>query len=204
MITTALVSAWIARFGEIIEDRADYLTKLDSPIGDADHGANMLRGMTAAVPAAENAPTIDAQLKAVGMAMLSKVGGTSGPLYGTLFLKAAMTLGQRAEVAPSEFAAALRTGADALAFRGKAEPGDKTMVDALAPAVAALEAHVAEDFAAAAEAAHRAADEGRAATTDMVARKGRASYLGERSVGHTDPGATSATYLFQALAEVSR
>ncbi|NLE97385.1 MAG: dihydroxyacetone kinase subunit L [Propionibacterium sp.] len=205
MVTTATVAAWITRYAAIIDENEALLTELDSPIGDADHGANMARGMAAAVPGIDAVPTIDAQLKQVGMAMLSKVGGTSGPLYGTLFLRAAMALGARAEVASSEFAEALATGAAALAERGKADPGDKTMVDALAPAVAALERALSEGhgFADAAAAAFEAADAGREATTPMLARKGRASYLGERSVGHTDPGATSAAYLFRALQEVA-
>lgn len=206
MVTTEFVRAWLTRYADIISEHEAELTQLDSPIGDADHGANMARGLAAARAALDGPATIDEVLKQVGMAMLSKVGGTSGPLYGTLFLRAAMAVGPHAEVSPTEFARALAVGARGLADRGKAVPGDKTMVDALAPAVQALEQRLADgaDLAEAAAAARTAADEGREATTPMVARKGRASYLGERSAGHTDPGATSATYLFTALEEVAR
>lgn len=204
MIKTALVQAWMKRYAEIIADKADYLTELDSPIGDADHGANMHRGMSAAVPAIEDESTIDGMLKKVGMTILSKVGGTSGPLYGTLFMKTAAALDGDTEVSPSQFVAALREGLNSLVLRGKTDLGDKTMVDAISPAVNELrdQLEAGAEFPDAVRAAAKAADEGREATTDMVAKKGRASYVGERSVGHTDPGATSSAYLFQALAEV--
>ncbi|WP_235001707.1 dihydroxyacetone kinase subunit DhaL [Arcanobacterium ihumii] len=198
MITTEFVTAWIGRFGDLIQENAAMLTELDSPIGDADHGGNMARGMNAAVPVLADASNLEAQLKGLGMTMLSKVGGTSGPLYGTFFLKAAKELGAQTEVADEVFIHALRAGLDGLVARGKAELGEKTMVDAITPAIETLEA--AGDVASGAQAAFDAAAAGRDATTPMLAKKGRASYLGERSIGHQDPGATSATMLFEALA----
>ncbi|MBM7825245.1 dihydroxyacetone kinase-like protein [Arcanobacterium pluranimalium] len=200
MITTDFVTAWITRFGELIQENQAMLTELDSPIGDADHGGNMARGMSAAVPALADAANLEAQLKGLGMTMLSKVGGTSGPLYGTFFLKAAKELGSQTEVSDDVFIGALRAGLDGLVSRGKAELGDKTMVDALTPAIEALEA--AGDLALGAPKALEAATAGRDATIPMLAKKGRASYLGDRSIGHQDPGATSATMLFEALAGV--
>ncbi len=198
VITTEFVTAWIGRFGDLIQENAAMLTELDSPIGDADHGGNMARGMNAAVPVLADASNLEAQLKGLGMTMLSKVGGTSGPLYGTFFLKAAKELGAQTEVADEVFIHALRAGLDGLVARGKAELGEKTMVDAITPAIETLEA--AGDVASGAQAAFDAAAAGRDATTPMLAKKGRASYLGERSIGHQDPGATSATMLFEALA----
>jgi phosphoenolpyruvate---glycerone phosphotransferase subunit DhaL len=195
--------AWVREFARTIAEHKDELTELDSAIGDADHGANMDRGMTAAVAALESAPPADpaALLKQVGMTLVSKVGGASGPLYGTFFLRMAGALGT--EPADGEtFARALRAGLDGVIARGKAEPGDKTMVDALGPACDALDAALAggqpldQALASAAEAARK----GRDATIPLIARKGRASYLGERSAGHQDPGATSTALLLDAAA----
>lgn len=198
MISSKTVARWLTRYAQLVADNEAHLTELDSPIGDADHGANMKRGMQAALPALES-ETMGGQLKGVAMAMLSKVGGTSGPLYGTFFLKAATALGDATEVEPQRFASALRSGLDGLIARGKTELDDKTMVDALAPALDALEAET--DWSAATRAAAKAAAAGRDHTIGLLARKGRASYLGERSVGHMDPGAASATLLFDALIE---
>ncbi|MFQ1002070.1 dihydroxyacetone kinase subunit DhaL [Modestobacter sp. SSW1-42] len=192
---------WVRGFGAVVHAHRDELTELDSPIGDADHGTNMDRGTTAALEGLDATPPADAAalLKGVAMAMISKVGGTSGPLYGTFFLRMS---GALADGSPAAFTAAFRAGVDGVVARGKAEPGDKTMVDALLPAAAALEEQVAADrpLAEALRAAADAAAGGRDATTPMLARRGRASYLGERSVGHQDPGATSAALLVQALA----
>ena len=193
--------AWVRAFAAEVTAHRDELTELDSPIGDADHGANLDRGLTAALEGLAATPPADpaALLKAVAMAMISKVGGTSGPLYGTFFLRLSGAFG---DGSPAAFAAAFRAGVDGVVARGKAEAGDKTMLDALLPAADALQEAVdagkplAEALAAAADAAAA----GRDATTPMVARKGRASYLGERSVGHQDPGATSAAMLVQAAA----
>ena len=160
--------------------------------------------MSAAVAALEAAPPADAAalLKTVGMTMVSKVGGASGPLYGTLFLRMAGAVGS-GPLDAAGLAAALRAGYDGVVARGKAEPGDKTMLDALGPACDALDAALADgqDLGAALRAAAQAADAGRDATVPMVARKGRASYLGERSAGHADPGATSVALLVHAAAD---
>lgn len=202
-ITTADATAWMVRYADAVDTQRDHLTELDSAIGDADHGANMDRGMRAAVDkvAADRPEFLDELLKGVGMTLVSTVGGTSGPLYGTFFLRLAAALGHEAEADASTLAAALRAGLDGVVARGKAEPGDKTMIDAMAPAVAAFEDAVAEGFGPAAAASAEAADAGRDATEPLVARKGRASYLGERSAGHIDPGAASTALLFRALSE---
>ncbi len=200
-LDVSALEAWVREFARSIAEHKDELTALDSAIGDADHGANMDRGMSAAVAALEASPPADpgALLKQVGMTLVSKVGGASGPLYGTFFLRMAGTLGP--DPADDEaFARALRAGLDGVIARGKAEPGDKTMLDALAPACDALDAALAagEPFGAALRAAAAAAGAGRDATVPLVARKGRASYLGERSAGHQDPGATSTALLLDA------
>ncbi|WP_138734502.1 dihydroxyacetone kinase subunit DhaL [Modestobacter excelsi] len=200
-LDVAALGAWVREFARSIAEHKDELTALDSAIGDADHGANMDRGMSAAVAALEASPPADpaALLKQVGMTLVSKVGGASGPLYGTFFLRMAGALGPD-PADDQTFARALRAGLDGVIARGKAEPGDKTMLDALTPACDALEAALAEGqpFGAALTAAAAAAGEGRDATVPLVARKGRASYLGERSAGHQDPGATSTALLLDA------
>ena len=183
--TTAELEQWVRTFARLIQENKDNLTDLDAAIGDADHGANMDRGLKAAVAALdENAPPNPSALfTKVGMTLVSTVGGASGPLYGTLFLRLGGALPDTEPVSSEQLAVAMRAGLDGVVTRGKAEAGDKTMSDALAPAVDAMEA-------------------GRDSTTPMLARKGRASYLGERSVGHQDPGATSATLLIAAADEV--
>ncbi|WP_433782136.1 dihydroxyacetone kinase subunit DhaL [Actinomycetospora sp. CA-101289] len=194
---------WLRAFAASIAEQQDDLTALDAAIGDADHGANMHRGMTAVVDALPTTPVGPAALlKQTGMVLIRTVGGTSGPLYGTLFLRMASAAGDETTLAPETFAKAWRAGVEGLVARGKAELGDKTLYDALGPAVDALDASLAdgESLAAALRAASAAADRGRDATTPMVARKGRASYLGERSAGHQDPGATSAALLVAAAA----
>jgi len=200
---TAALTRWIREFARLIAEHGPALTELDSAIGDADHGTNMDRGMSAAVAALGAAHPADpaALLKQVGMTLVSKVGGASGPLYGTFFLRMAGALGP--EPADAEtFARALRAGLDGVVARGKAEPGDKTMLDALAPACDSLDAALAagQPLGEALQAAAAAAAKGRDATVPLVARKGRASYLGERSAGHQDPGATSTTLLLEAAA----
>jgi phosphoenolpyruvate---glycerone phosphotransferase subunit DhaL len=203
-IDTATLVDWITRFRDAVTEKREWLTELDSAIGDADHGANMARGMTAVVEKLDaGAPaTVDELLKSVGMTLVSSVGGASGPLYGTLFLRMGMTAGAVTELDAAGLAAALRAGLDGIVARGKAEAGDKTLFDAMSPAVDALDAGVARGagLADAAAAAATAAAAGRDATLPLVARKGRASYLGERSAGHLDPGAASVTLLFDALA----
>lgn len=200
-------TAWLAAFRDRVTEQRSYLTDLDSAIGDADHGANMARGMAAVMAKVEGAPaaTADELFKAVGMTLVSSVGGASGPLYGTFFLRLGATAGAVSEVDAAALAAALRAGFEGVLARGKAEPGDKTMVDAMGPALEAMNASVASgaSLADATAAARDAAAAGRDATEPLVARKGRASYLGERSAGHLDPGATSTALLFDALAEVA-
>jgi dihydroxyacetone kinase-like protein len=203
-IGTDILVDWITRFREAVTEKREWLTELDSAIGDADHGANMARGMSAvAEKLAAGAPaTADELLKAVGMTLVSSVGGASGPLYGTFFLRMGMTAGAVTELDAAGLAATLRAGLEGIVARGKAESGDKTMFDAMAPAVDALDAAIAEgdDLTAASRKAADAAAAGRDATEPLVARKGRASYLGERSAGHLDPGAASTALLFEALA----
>ncbi|SHI93530.1 dihydroxyacetone kinase, C-terminal domain [Tessaracoccus bendigoensis DSM 12906] len=203
-LTIDQLADWLRRFAGIVEQNKSYLTDLDSAIGDADHGANMARGTAAVVSHLDEANTVDALLKKAGMTLVSTVGGTSGPLYGTLLMKMGMATGNVTQLSTAEFARAFRAGLDGLIARGKTELGDKTMVDALAPALDALDASVADgaQWPDAAAAAAAAAAAGRDATTPLIARKGRASYLGERSIGHMDPGAASSTYLFDALVEV--
>jgi dihydroxyacetone kinase-like protein len=196
---------WLEVFARSIAEQKDVLTGLDAEIGDADHGANMHRGMQAVRTEIENSEYADpsALLKQVGMTLVRSVGGASGPLYGTLFLRMATSAGSSAVLDAATFAKALRAGMEGVVARGKAEAGDKTMYDALAPAVDALDTSVASGapIGDALRAASAAADAGRDATIPLLARKGRASYLGERSVGHQDPGATSAALLVAAAAE---
>jgi dihydroxyacetone kinase-like protein len=195
---------WLSRFSALVTENRTYLTELDSAIGDADHGVNMVRGMTAVMEKVGAAPpeAVDALFKTVGMTMVSTVGGASGPLYGTFFLRFGTTAGAVTELDGAALAAALRAGFDGVIARGKAELNDKTMVDAMSPAIDALDSAVAggANVSDAAAAAFSAAEAGREATIPLVARKGRASYLGERSAGHLDPGATSTAMLFQSLA----
>ena len=200
-ITTAEFAAALETFADRIHAAREELTALDSAIGDADHGINMDRGMTAV---RGNLPTLrdgqaGALFKQAGRTLISTVGGASGPLYGTFFLRLGTALGEAEDVAPADVARGLRAGLDGVIGLGKANLDDKTMVDAMTPAVEALEAGAEADFATALAAAADAAAAGRDRITPLVARKGRASYLGERSAGHQDPGATSATILFEAL-----
>jgi dihydroxyacetone kinase-like protein len=202
-VTVPDLLAWVEAFQRHVHDERDHLTALDSAIGDADHGINLDRGMTAVVgKVAGAAPdTVDALCRSVGMTLVSTVGGASGPLYGTFFLRFGTASGALERLDAAGLAAALRAGLDGVVARGRAEPGDKTMVDALGPAVAAFEDAAASGVLRAAAAARDAAEQGRDATIPLVARKGRASYLGERSAGHIDPGAASSALLVRALAE---
>jgi dihydroxyacetone kinase-like protein len=206
-VTTAVLDQWVRRFADLVAENREHLTELDAAIGDADHGSNMDRGMKAAVAALDESQpaTPGALLKKVAMTLVSKVGGASGPLFGTFFLRMSTSLGDAEAVSASDLATALRAGLGGVVDRGKAEPGDKTLYDALAPAVDALDAALEKDetLAAALEAARDAAVAGRDATTPMVARKGRASYLGDRSAGHQDPGATTVALLLEAATRSS-
>jgi len=203
-VTVPVLEAWIREFATRVADQRDLLTQLDAAIGDADHGANMDRGLTAVVAALEKEDFTSAAalLKRVGMTLVSTVGGASGPLYGTLFLRMATSAGEVEALDGPAFAKTLRAGLDGVVARGKAEAGDKTMFDALAPAVDELDTALAGggSLGEAMRAATAAAEAGRDATIPMLARKGRASYLGERSVGHQDPGATSVTLLIASAA----
>jgi dihydroxyacetone kinase-like protein len=201
-LTVEGFARWMRSFATSIHDNAAFLTDLDSAIGDADHGTNMDRGMDAVVAAldANEFGDADALFKKVGLTLVSTVGGASGPLYGTFFLRFGAALQGFDGIDARSFGAALRAGVDGVVARGKAGPGDKTMYDALAPAAEAFDAAVDEGLAVALEAAAVASAEGRDKVTPLVARRGRASYLGERSAGHQDPGATSATYLIETAA----
>ena len=199
-----LARAWVQAIAVAVGRRKDHLTQLDSAIGDADHGTNLDRGFTAAAAAVSDlAPdTVGAVLTKTGATLISTIGGASGPLYGGAFRAMGKAL-DTPLAEPPAFAEALAAGLASVQKLGTAATGDKTMIDAYAPAVAAFEeqARQGADFAAAAAAAADAAEEGMRATTPLQARKGRASYLGARSVGHQDPGATSTALIFRALAD---
>ncbi|WP_327287707.1 dihydroxyacetone kinase subunit DhaL [Streptomyces sp. NBC_01198] len=201
-----LARAWVQAIAAVMAGERDRLTQLDSAIGDADHGVNMQRGFAAAAAALDDdgLKTVGAVLVKVGSTLISSVGGASGPLYGSTFRAIGKAL-DTPQADPVLFAAALAAGLQSVQKLGAATPGDKTMIDAYAPALAAFqeEADAGAEFAAAARAAARAAEEGMRATAPMQARKGRASYLGPRSIGHQDPGATSTALVFRALADTA-
>lgn len=204
-ITKDDVLKWVKDFAQVIEDNHEMLTELDREIGDADHGANMRRGFKAVL---EKLPSVEDKdigtiLKNVGMTLLSKVGGAAGPLYSTFFTKAGIAIGAKTEMELSDWAEALEASTVGIAKLGHAQPNDKTMLDAMYPALSALKAAMengdstGEALQKSAEAAH----EGMLATIPLLAHKGRASYLGERSIGHQDPGATSTYFLIKSAAE---
>jgi dihydroxyacetone kinase-like protein len=200
------VIAWIQAFADAIGENKDYLTQLDSAIGDGDHGTNMNRGLQAVLGKLPDLAEKDigAILKAVGMTLISTVGGASGPLYGTFFLQLGGATSGKLELSVADWASGLQAAVDGVVMRGKAGPGDKTMLDTLLPALAAVK-EAAASGAGLAEALHDSAaagERGMLATIPLVARKGRASYLGERSAGHQDPGATSSDLLLKSAAAV--
>ena len=200
-VTLGQLVRFVELFAARLAAEKEYLTTLDSAIGDADHGINMDRGfqaVTAKLPELASG-TPGGLLKGVGMTLISTVGGASGPLYGTFFLRAGTALGETTEVSPEQLIGALRAGLEGVVQRGKANLEDKTMVDAMSPAVAVLEDATDGRWPAVLADAAIAAAAGRDHVTPLVARKGRASYLGERAAGHQDPGATSTTFLFEAL-----
>lgn len=203
VLDARLVVEWLRAAANAVRRERDYLTELDAAIGDADHGVNLDRGFSAVVTALnEAAPaTPGAVLALAGRTLISSVGGASGPLYGTVLREAAKVLGDNAEVDAAALTAALQAGLLGVQKIGGAAPGDKTMVDALTPATMAMAAAVRSGggLDTAVESAAKAAEEGARATVPLEARKGRASYLGPRSVGHQDPGATSTALLFAAL-----
>lgn len=192
---------WMSSFATSMEEHREELVRLDTAIGDGDHGTNMNRGMRKAMKTlqASEQPDASAGLKTVAMALISNVGGAAGPLYGTLFLQMSTALAGKDEIDLGSYAAAWRKGLEGVQALGKAEPGDKTMVDALIPAVEALEQ--ASELDDGLREAASAAESGMRDTIPLVGRKGRASYLGERSKDHQDPGATSTYYLFKSAAE---
>lgn len=200
-----LVVRWVRDFAEVIADKKEELTALDAAIGDADHGINMDRGMKAVLAKLDGVADGDVGglLKTVGMTLVSTVGGAGGPLYGTLYMQMGTALAGKPELDLQGWAEAVAKGLDGVVMRGKAEPGDKTMVDALTPARDALKEALEEgaSFGDALRRSASAAEDGMKATIPLVARKGRASYLGERSAGHQDPGATSSFLLLKAAAD---
>jgi len=198
---------WLRLSAKAMAEHRVELIELDRAIGDSDHGENMDRGFQAVLQKLDESPpeTAGAALKAAAMALMSKVGGAAGPLYGTAYLRAATSLGEATDVDPDALAAALIAARDGIVARGKAEVGDKTMIDAWTPAVEAASNAAASGLEALAvlEAAADAAEAGARATDPLVARKGRASYLGDRSAGHRDPGAASTALLLRAAAEAA-
>lgn len=205
-INAEQVLKFIEMVAATVKEQRDYLTQLDSAIGDADHGINLDRGFSAVIA---KLPTvadkdIGAILKTVGTTLVSTVGGASGPLYGTAFLRAGMATADRFELGPDDVVVALQAALEGIQARGKAQRGEKTMVDAIAPGIDALKEALAagDDFGAALRTSVEATRQGMEATTPMLATKGRASYLGERSIGHQDPGATSAYLIAQAMLRV--
>jgi dihydroxyacetone kinase-like protein len=204
-LTPNLIVASLKRICQVLHDKRQYLTELDSAIGDADHGINMDRGFTAVLPKLDTVEGQDAGviLKLVASTLISTVGGASGPLYGTAFLRAGAALTGKRSVSVDDCATALAAAVQGIRDRGKATTGEKTMLDALVPAQEAL-ASAAKDGLDLPEAfalAATAAEEGAKATIPMLATKGRASYLGERSIGHQDAGATSSALMLRAVAD---
>jgi len=202
-VTTEQVIAWLQRSAAALHEQRDYLTQLDSAIGDADHGANMDRGFTAVMDKLPGVADKDAGtiLKTVGTTLVSTVGGASGPLYGTAFLRAGMALAGKMELQESDVLSALQAALEGITARGKAKPGEKTMIDALHPAIETFKAalEVGAPLKEALAKATASAEAGMKATIPMLATKGRASYLGERSIGHQDPGATSSWLFLRAM-----
>ncbi len=204
-ITTEDTVRWINQVALVLHENREFLTQLDSPIGDADHGINMDRGFKAVL---EKLPTVAAIdigsiLKTVGTTLVSTVGGASGPLYGTAFLRAGMATSGKHELYEADVVNLLEVALEGVKARGKAQPGEKTMVDALTPALAAAKEAEAQNLGLSEllRRASEAAEKGMKATIPMLATKGRASYLGERSIGHQDPGATSSWLILKALAD---
>ncbi len=202
-VTRDQIVAWLEESATVLMANKELLTQLDSAIGDADHGINMARGFTKVM---EKLPTVADKdigniLKTTGMTLISSVGGASGPLYGTFYMRSGMAIGSKEELTDEDLFQLLKTGADGIIQRGRAQLGDKTMIDAWLPALDALRAAL-DDHAgtvAAVRAAVNAAEQGVQDTIPLQARKGRASYLGERSIGHQDPGATSTFLILKAL-----
>lgn len=206
-LTLEQASAWLRRFASVIQEQKEYLTDLDAAIGDADHGINMDRGMQAVCQKLDEAPPdsdLGARFKLVGSTLVSTVGGASGPLYGTAFLRMGGALNGKTSASAQEMASALDAAYEGMAARGKSKRGEKTLLDAFGPALNAFRQGAGEGrgLPEVAVAAAAAAADGAKATTPLRAVRGRASFLGENSIGRQDPGATSTLLLFQALADV--
>lgn len=206
-LDTKQMAAIIEGMAKKIEAEKEYLTELDNEIGDGDHGINLARGFAAVekkLPSLAGGD-IGALLKGVGMQLVSTVGGASGPLYGTAFMKAGMACKSLTEIDGPAFVKAMEAAVDGIKMRGKATEGEKTMLDALCPALKVMQDDVAagKSLKEALQDAAQAAEKGVEYTKTIIATKGRASYLGERSLGHQDPGATSSLYLLQVLAEMA-
>src|SRR5689334_14572243 len=206
-ITTEDTLHWLQQLAQVLHENRDYLTQLDSPIGDADHGINMDRGFKAVMDKLPSVANMDigSILKTVGTTLVSTVGGASGPLYGTAFLRAGMATAGKNELDEADYIAMLEAALEGIKARGKAQPGEKTMLDALTPALEAAKAAHAQglELPQMMRRASDAAEAGMKATIPMLATKGRASYLGERSIGHQDPGATSSWLIIRSLAEIA-
>jgi dihydroxyacetone kinase-like protein len=206
MITKEDILSWINALQKIYNDNKEYLTELDSAIGDADHGINMDRGFTAVKAELEKTPShdISAALKIVAMTLIRTVGGASGPLYGTFFLRASNACTGKTDLQTSDVVALFEAGLEGIVQRGKAQTGDKTMVDALLPAINVMKQSLKDgtDLKQILQQGVAAAEKGMEATIPLQARKGRASYLGERSIGHQDPGATSSYLLLKTALDV--
>jgi phosphoenolpyruvate---glycerone phosphotransferase subunit DhaL len=204
-VTKQHVVQWLEHTAVVLNDNKDELSRLDSPIGDADHGINMSRGFNAVLGKLPSVADKDIGniLKATGMALISSVGGASGPLYGTFFLRSGAASMSKEELKTADLLQLFFDGVDGIVQRGRPQLGDKTMFDTWAPALEALQAACVngDDVVAALRSAVTAAEQGMKNTIPLQARKGRASYLGERSIGHQDPGATSSYLIFKALLE---
>ncbi len=204
-ITTEDTLRWLRQVAFVLHENREFLTQLDSPIGDADHGINMDRGFKAVIDKLPTVANMDigSMLKMVGTTLVSTVGGASGPLYGTAFLRAGMATASKNELYEADVVSMLEIALEGIKARGKAQPGEKTMVDALTPAVAAMKKAEQKKLSMAQllRLGSDAAETGMKATIPMLATKGRASYLGERSIGHQDPGATSVWLMLKALAD---
>ncbi len=206
MTDSKKITSIIKEIGNVIQKEKDFLTELDSFIGDADHGINMARGFKEVekkLPGLED-KDVGTILKTVGMTLVSTVGGASGPLYGTAFMKAGMAIGAKNDIDGDDFITALNAAVEGIKMRGKSHEGEKTMLDALIPALNTIKNVYEEnkDFKAALEQGVKAAEEGVEYTKTIIATKGRASYLGERSIGHQDPGATSSYLMLKAICSI--
>jgi dihydroxyacetone kinase-like protein len=206
VVTKAKIVAWLTAVGSVLSENREYLTTLDAALGDADHGINMDRGFKKVVEVVSKnrEKDIGSILKDTGMALISAVGGASGPLYGSFFLRAGSAVSQKSALSVRDILDLYRAGLDGVIDRGKAQPGDKTMVDALAPGVGALQKEVEQgkDIVASMRIAVHETEMGMRSTIPMIAKKGRASYLGERSIGHQDPGATSSYFILKTFLDV--